>query len=182
MKAPKDQAVREQSWAPSPSPSRVFRSEAGKPPVNADVDSSDAEVCRLARSQSSRPQNPRRFPRHPRCLQTYLLHGIRRASSPSVLRKRAPVELEESDSESQVSSPHDVAVASAGGREDDDDDSADAANNSAGEEEETVDLFDAGGAEPKAKEDARGWHELREQIKSDLEMAHKQNSPITRIN
>lgn len=88
------------------------------------------------------------------------------------------MELEESDLESQVSSPHDAAVASAG-REDDEDDCGDATNNSAGEEE-MDDLSDAG-AEPKAKEDIRGWHELREQTKSDLEMAHEQNSPIARI-
>jgi len=82
-----------------------------------------------------------------------------------------------------VSSPHDATAASAGGREDDDDDAGDAVNNSAGEEEEMDDLFDyAGGAEPKAREDVRAWHELREQIKSDLEMTHKENSPITRIN
>ena len=48
-------------------------------------------------------------------------------------------------------------------------------------EEETIDnVLDAGGAEPKASKDVRGWHELQEQIKSNLELAEK-NKAIPRI-
>jgi hypothetical protein len=38
--------------------------------------------------------------------------------------------------------------------------------------EDEIDIFmDAGGSKPK--EDVRNWHELRDQIISDLAMAHK---------
>jgi hypothetical protein len=59
MQAPKDQAVHEQSRAPRTSPSHVLCPEAGTPPVNADVDSSDAEAppvdVDVGRSDISRP-------------------------------------------------------------------------------------------------------------------------------
>jgi hypothetical protein len=56
-------------------------------------------------------------------------------------------------------------------------------SSSGNEEEEDIDNFmAAGGSEPKAKEDIRDWNELRDQIKSDLTMAHKQHQPLSRIN
>jgi hypothetical protein len=51
------------------------------------------------------------------------------------------------------------------------------------DEEDNVDSFlDAGGAEPRAKEDVRGWPELREQIKDDLRAASRQHASLTQIN
>ena len=51
---------------------------------------------------------------------------------------------------------------------------------SEGEEEMIDDFLDAGGAKPKASKDVWGWHELQEQIKSNLELAEK-NKAIPRI-
>jgi len=51
-----------------------------------------------------------------------------------------------------------------------------------GEEDNIDNFMAAGGSEPKAKEDIRDWHELREQIKSDLGMAHKRHDTLTCIN
>jgi hypothetical protein len=55
-------------------------------------------------------------------------------------------------------------------------------HDSDGEEEEMDDFHDAGGTQPKAKEDVQGWEELHEQIKADLETAHRQNAALTQIN
>ena len=92
------------------------------------------------------------------------------------------MELEVSDSESEVESHHDGAAASTGDLANDDDGGSNLANNSESEEEAMDDFLDAGGAEPKQNNNVQGWHELREQIKSDLEMAHKQKAPITKTN
>lgn len=53
---------------------------------------------------------------------------------------------------------------------------------SEGEESDIDEFMAAGGSEPKAKEDIRNWHELREQIKSDLVAAHKRHDTLTCIN
>ena len=51
------------------------------------------------------------------------------------------------------------------------------------DEEDNVDIFiEASGCEPKAKEDIRGWGDLRVQIKANLEAAHKHHDPLTQIN
>jgi hypothetical protein len=42
--------------------------------------------------------------------------------------------------------------------------------------------MEASGSQPKAKEEIRGWEELREQIKSDLEEAHKRHETLTHMN
>jgi hypothetical protein len=42
--------------------------------------------------------------------------------------------------------------------------------------------MDARGCEPNAKEDICRWRELRDQIKADLEMAHKRQETLTHIN
>jgi hypothetical protein len=42
--------------------------------------------------------------------------------------------------------------------------------------------MEVSGCEPKPKEDIYGWPELRDQIKADLEAAHKQNASLTQIN
>jgi len=63
-----------------------------------------------------------------------------------------------------------------------DEDSGDELETSSEGEEETIDdLLDAGGAEPKVMEDIQGWQELREQIKSDLELAEKSKSSLSKI-
>ena len=51
-----------------------------------------------------------------------------------------------------------------------------------GENNDIDNFMAAGGSEPKAKHDIHDWHELREQIKSDLAMAHKQHEPLSYIN
>ena len=43
-------------------------------------------------------------------------------------------------------------------------------------------FMDAGGSEPKAKEDIRSWEELREQLKSDLLEGYKKNERPTNVN
>ncbi|KZT68737.1 hypothetical protein DAEQUDRAFT_745617 [Daedalea quercina L-15889] len=50
------------------------------------------------------------------------------------------------------------------------------------EEGMTDTLLDASGMEPRAKEDIRGWHELREQIKADLAKTKKRHATLTEIN
>ena len=51
------------------------------------------------------------------------------------------------------------------------------------EEEEEMDNFiEAGGLELRAKDDIRGWKELRDQIKSDMNEAHKKHEPLTHMN
>src|SRR6266850_1703335 len=105
-----------------------------------------------------------------------------RIPSPSILQKRTPVELEVSDLESEVESHHYGAAASTGDPANDDNGGGNPANDSESEEEAMDDFLDAGGAEPKQNNNVQGWHELREQIKSDLEMAHKQKAPITKTN
>jgi hypothetical protein len=50
------------------------------------------------------------------------------------------------------------------------------------EEDEIDNFMEAGGCEPNAKEDIRGWRELRDQIKADLETAHKRHETLTHIN
>jgi hypothetical protein len=50
-------------------------------------------------------------------------------------------------------------------------------------EERMVDgLLDAGGAELKGGDEIRGWHELHEQIKQDLQDAEKQKAPLSKKN
>ena len=54
-----------------------------------------------------------------------------------------------------------------------------------GEEEEEKDMdnfIDASGLEPNAKNDIRGWKELRDQIKSDMDEGHKRHDTRTRMN
>jgi hypothetical protein len=63
----------------------------------------------------------------------------------------------------------------------DDDDDNNVVTNSDGEEETIDDLLDAGGAKPKPREDIREWHELREQIKQDLELAEKKKETHGKI-
>ena len=53
---------------------------------------------------------------------------------------------------------------------------------SSSEEEEVDSFLDAGGSEPSAKDEIRGWPELREQIKSDLTTAQKEKVALTHIN
>ena len=50
-------------------------------------------------------------------------------------------------------------------------------------EKDNIDsFFDAGGAEPKAVGEIRGWLELREQIKGDLADVEKQKAPKSQVN
>ena len=43
-------------------------------------------------------------------------------------------------------------------------------------------MLDAAGTEPKAKDEVRGWIELREQIKDDQWQGHRQNKSLTHMN
>jgi hypothetical protein len=57
--------------------------------------------------------------------------------------------------------------------------------NSDEEERDMHNFIDAGGALPRGIdliEDVRGWLDLREQIKSDLLIAHRRHAPISHIN
>jgi hypothetical protein len=67
-------------------------------------------------------------------------------------------------------------VADSGGEEDD------TGNTSEREEDDMDNFMDAGGSEPKAKEDIRSWEELREQLKSDLLEGYKKNERPTNVN
>ena len=50
-------------------------------------------------------------------------------------------------------------------------------------DEDNMDNFiDPGGFELDAKNDIRGWKELRDQIKSDMNEAHKRHETLTRMN
>lgn len=50
-------------------------------------------------------------------------------------------------------------------------------------EEDGMDSFlDAGGAEPNAREEVRGWDVLREQVKADLHSAKKRKLTLTQVN
>ena len=50
-------------------------------------------------------------------------------------------------------------------------------------EEDNMDNFmEASGYEPKAEEDIHGWRELRDQIKTELEAAHRQHAPLLYLN
>jgi len=53
---------------------------------------------------------------------------------------------------------------------------------SEGEEDDMDNFMEASGCEPNAKEDIRGWRDLRDQIKANLEAAHKRHDPLTQIN
>jgi hypothetical protein len=102
----------------------------------------------------------------------------------SILARQTPIEANESGSGSE----HDVDAAGPRhplddlGSSDVPESEDDGVRNLDGEEEEMDDFHDTGGTQPKAKEDVRGWEELREQIKADLEMAHRQNVALTQIN
>lgn len=43
-------------------------------------------------------------------------------------------------------------------------------------------MLDAVGSEPKAKDEVRGWKELREQIKEDLIKGHREHKPLSYMN
>jgi hypothetical protein len=43
-------------------------------------------------------------------------------------------------------------------------------------------MLDAAGTEPKAKDEVRGWEELREQIKDDQRKGHREHKPLTHMN
>jgi len=88
------------------------------------------------------------------------------------------VDSEGSDSESGAES--DQGVVGDDQRDNNDSDS-EVEITSEGEEDMIDNLLDAGGAEPKPSEDIREWCELREQIKSDLELAEKKNKPSRKI-
>jgi len=69
------------------------------------------------------------------------------------------------------------------GREDDDlEDDLDKPVTSDVEEDTTDNFLEASGCLPKPKEDVRGWEDLRDKIKKDIEEAHKQNEPPKHIN
>ena len=110
------------------------------------------------------------------------------------LQKRAPEE--ESGLESEAESGEDVVsdgdwgddggndnnveMNTEGVRGNGTDDDSDSEMSLEGEKETINNFLDAGGAEPKASKDIWGWHKLREQIKSNLELAEK-NKAIPRI-
>jgi hypothetical protein len=50
------------------------------------------------------------------------------------------------------------------------------------EEDDIDNVMEASGSQPKAKEEICRWEELREQIKSDLEEAHKRHETLTHMN
>jgi len=50
------------------------------------------------------------------------------------------------------------------------------------EEDDMDNFMEASGYEPKAEEDIRGWRELRDQIKTELEAAHRQHAPLSHLN
>jgi len=50
------------------------------------------------------------------------------------------------------------------------------------EEDDIDNAMEVSGSQPKAKEEIRGWEELQEQIKSDLEEAHKRHETLTHMN
>jgi len=54
--------------------------------------------------------------------------------------------------------------------------------NSEREEDDMDNFMEASGYEPKAEEDIRGWRELRDQIKTELEAAHRQRAPLSHLN
>jgi hypothetical protein len=88
----------------------------------------------------------------------------------------SPVEVEDSGSDAEGG--NDAASLS-----DQLDSPQDDEANGSEEEEEDVDmLLDAAGSEPKAKEEVRGWNELREQIKDDILKAYRENKTRTRAN
>ena len=49
-------------------------------------------------------------------------------------------------------------------------------------EDDIDNAIEASGSQPKAKEEICGWEELQEQIKSDLEEAHKRHETLTHMN
>ena len=55
-------------------------------------------------------------------------------------------------------------------------------NTSEREEDDLDNFMDAGGSEPKAKEDICSWEELQEQLKSDLLEGYKKNERPTHVN
>jgi len=50
------------------------------------------------------------------------------------------------------------------------------------EEDDIDNAMEVSGSQPKAKEEIRGWEKLREQIKSDLQEAHKRHETLTHMN
>jgi hypothetical protein len=58
----------------------------------------------------------------------------------------------------------------------------DEATRSEGEEEDINNMLDTTGSEPKAKDEVRGWIELREQIKDNQWQGHRQNKSLTHMN
>src|SRR6266851_3734639 len=51
------------------------------------------------------------------------------------------------------------------------------------DEEDNIDnAMEASGSQLRAREEIRGWEELREQIKSDLEEAHRRHETLTHMN
>jgi hypothetical protein len=51
------------------------------------------------------------------------------------------------------------------------------------DKEDNIDKFmEASRCEPNMKEDIYGWWDLRDQIKAELEVVHKQYEPLTKIN
>src|SRR5216683_2469768 len=51
------------------------------------------------------------------------------------------------------------------------------------DEEDNIDnAMEASGSQPRARKEICGWEELREQIKSDLEEAHRRHEALTHMN
>ena len=50
------------------------------------------------------------------------------------------------------------------------------------EEDEIDNVTEASGCRSEAKDDVRGWCELREQIKADLDVARRRCEPLTHLN
>jgi hypothetical protein len=85
----------------------------------------------------------------------------------AILRRQISVEVDQTDSgsESQNDAPTIITL----------DDLA--------SEEQMIDLLhDIGGAEPRPRDEIRGWEELRQQIKEDLKRAHKNSKSLTCTN
>jgi hypothetical protein len=98
--------------------------------------------------------------------------------NPPSSRDPSPVELHENGSAGLDSNDDEASPTREDGLEED----STLQVNSDREEEDMDDFADVGGAEPKEVKDIRGWQDLREQIKSDLLVAHKRHDPISRIN
>jgi hypothetical protein len=89
---------------------------------------------------------------------------------------QSPVEVEDSGSDAESGAAVSLNDQLDGPKDDE-------ATGSEGEEEDVDLLLDAApGPEPKARDEVRGWEELREQIKEDLVEAYKGNKTRTRAN